>query len=48
MVVLTFIFQPEVMSKFYFSPLGMLTISFCVIWMSIGMGIVRKLADIQV
>ena len=48
MVVLMFIFQPETMSKYYFSPLGIVTVVFCVIWMTIGMGIVRKLADIQV
>ena len=48
MLVLMWLFQPDVMSAYYFSPLGMITIIFCVIWMSIGMGIVRKLADIQV
>ena len=41
-------FQPDTMSKYYFSPLGILTVIFCVIWMSIGMGFVRKLGDIQV
>lgn len=48
MVTIMFLFQPEMMAKYYFSPLGFLTVFFCVIWMSIGMGIVRKLADIQV
>ena len=48
MLVLMWLFQPKVMSAYYFSPLGVLTIMFCVIWMTIGMGIVRKLADIQV
>lgn len=48
MLVLMFVFQPETMSKYYFSLLGLLTVVFCVIWMTIGMGIVRKLADIQV
>ncbi len=48
MLVLMWLFQPEVMSAYYFSPLGILTIVFCAIWMTIGMGIVRKLADIQV
>lgn len=48
MLVLMWLFQPEVMSAYYFSPIGILTVVFCAIWMSIGMGIVRKLADIQV
>jgi len=48
MLVLMWVFQPDVMSAYYFSPLGVLTIMFCIIWMTIGMGIVRKLADIQV
>ncbi|MBI4387129.1 MAG: type II secretion system F family protein [Elusimicrobia bacterium] len=48
MVGIMFLFQPETMSRYYFSPLGFLTVASCVIWMSIGMGIVRKLADIQV
>jgi tight adherence protein B len=48
MLVLMWLFQPEVMSAYYFSPLGILTIVFCAVWMTIGMGIVKKLADIQV
>ena len=48
MLVMMWMFQPDVMSAYYFSPLGIFTIVFCVIWMSIGMTIVNKLADIQV
>jgi tight adherence protein B len=48
MLVLMWLFQPEVMAAYYFSPLGIITVMFCALWMSIGMGIVRKLADIQV
>ncbi|TPW21532.1 MAG: tight adherence protein B [Elusimicrobia bacterium] len=48
MLVLMWLFQPDVMSAYYFSPLGILTLVFCAFWMTIGMGIVRKLADIQV
>ena len=48
MLVLMWLFQPDVMSAYYFSPLGVLTLVFCAFWMTIGMGIVRKLADIQV
>lgn len=48
MLILMWLFQPDVMSAFYFTPIGVLTIVFCAIWMTIGMGVVRKLADIQV
>ena len=48
MVALMFAFQPEMMIKFYFTLRGVLIVLFCVLWMSIGMGFVRKLADIQV
>jgi len=48
MLILMWLFQPDVMAAYYFSPIGVLTVVFCAIWMSIGMGIVRKLADIQV
>ncbi|MBI2362076.1 MAG: type II secretion system F family protein [Elusimicrobia bacterium] len=48
MLVLMWLFQPEVMAAYYFTPLGILTVVFCAFWMTIGMGIVRKLADIQV
>jgi Flp pilus assembly protein TadB len=41
-------FQPEAMADYYFTPLGVITVLFCAVWMTIGMGIVRKLADIQV
>ena len=48
MLVLMWLFQPDVMAAYYFTPLGILTVVFCAFWMTIGMGIVRKLADIQV
>ena len=48
MVILMSIFQPEVMAKYYFSPLGVMTVLFCAFWMSIGMSIVRKLGQITV
>jgi tight adherence protein B len=48
MVCLMWAFQPEAMAAYYFTPLGVLTVLFCAVWMTIGMGIVRKLADIQV
>jgi tight adherence protein B len=48
MAGLMFLFQPAVMMKFHFSPLGLVADACCLIWWSIGIGIVRKLADIQV
>ncbi|MFA6092147.1 MAG: type II secretion system F family protein [Elusimicrobiota bacterium] len=48
MMGLMWAFQPEVMNAYYFSVIGVITIGFCAVWMSIGMGVVRKLADIQV
>ena len=48
MVAVMFVFQPDVMTRYYFSLLGVLTIGFCVFWMSIGIGLVRKLAVIEV
>ncbi len=48
MFLVMFLFQPEPMKKFYFSPLGLFTLIFCVIWIGIGMKLVRKLGDIKV
>ncbi|MFH1726338.1 MAG: type II secretion system F family protein [Elusimicrobiota bacterium] len=48
LLIMMWVFQPDVMADYYFSPIGVLTLLFCAIWMTIGMGIVRKLADIQV
>ena len=48
MFIVMFMFQPDTMSKFYFQPLGLVTLIFCVIWVGIGMKVVAKLGDIQV
>jgi tight adherence protein B len=48
MLIIMFAFQPGPMSEFYFSPLGVMTLLFCTIWISIGMKIVNKLGDINV
>jgi tight adherence protein B len=48
LVAMMWAFQPQVMAEYYFTPLGIATVLFCAMWMTIGMGIVRKLADIQV
>jgi len=48
MLVIMFAFQPRQMKDFYFTPIGVITLMFCTIWISIGMKIVNKLGDIQV
>ncbi len=48
MLLVMFLFQPQSMSAYYFSPLGVITILFCAIWIGIGMKVVNKLGDVQV
>jgi tight adherence protein B len=42
------IFQGKVMIDFYSKPLGMIILMFCVIWIGIGMKLVRGMGKIQV
>jgi tight adherence protein B len=48
MVGVMFMFQPEVMIKFYGSPLGMGVFLFCAVWIGIGMKVVSSLGKIRV
>jgi tight adherence protein B len=48
MLLVMFMFQPKQMSEYYFSPLGVFTLVFCTVWISIGMKVVNKLGDISV
>lgn len=48
MLIIMFAFQPGPMKAFYFTPLGVIVLLFCTIWISIGMKIVNTLGDIQV
>ena len=48
MLLLMFMFQPGPMKAFYFTPLGMIVLLFCTVWIGIGMKIVNKLGDITV
>ena len=48
MLLVMFLFQPQQMSAFYFSPLGVITLLFCTVWIAIGMKVVNKLGDVQV
>lgn len=48
MVGVMFMFQPDVMIKFYGSPLGMGVFMFCAVWIGIGMKVVSSLGKIRV
>lgn len=48
MVSIMFLFQPDVMIRFYSSPLGLFVLIFCIVWISIGMKVVAKLGKIRV
>lgn len=48
MVSVMFVFQPDVMIRFYSTPLGVFTGVFCIIWMSIGIKVVSSLGKIRV
>ena len=48
MLLVMFVFQGDVMTKFYFSPLGMVILMFCALWIGIGMRIVSRMGDIKV
>ncbi|MCM2267884.1 MAG: type II secretion system F family protein [Elusimicrobiales bacterium] len=48
MVGVMFLFQPETMIKFYGTPIGMGTLMFCIVWISIGMKVVSSLGKIRV
>ena len=48
MFLLLYAFQPQSMKAFYFSPLGVVILLFCAVWIAIGMAVINKLGDIQV
>ncbi|MHB0996123.1 MAG: type II secretion system F family protein [Elusimicrobiales bacterium] len=48
MVGVMFMFQPDVMIRFYGSPLGMGVFLFCAMWIGIGMKVVASLGKIRV
>ncbi len=48
MVSVMFAFQPDVMIRFYATPLGFFVLIFCIIWMSIGIKFVSSLGKIKV
>jgi len=48
MMAVMFVFNPTQMISFYTSPVGMIIFLFCVIWIFIGMQVLKKLGDIRV
>lgn len=48
MMLVMFVFNPTQMISFYTSPIGMIIFLFCVVWIFIGMQVLRKLGDIRV
>lgn len=47
-VSVMFVFQPDMMIKFYGTPFGVAVAIFCLIWMSIGVKVVASLGKIRV
>lgn len=48
MLFIMFIFQGQAMREFYFSPIGVVVLFGCAMWIGIGMKVVSKLGDIRV
>lgn len=48
MLLVLFLFQGEIMAKFYFQPIGMMVLLFCGVWIAIGMKVVQSLGNIRV
>ncbi len=48
MMIVMFVFNPTQMVSFYTSPLGIMVFLFCVVWIFIGMQVLKKVGDIRV
>ena len=48
MMLVMFIFNPSQMISFYTSPVGMFVFLFCVIWIGIGMKVLKKMGEVRV
>ncbi len=48
MVGVMFIFQPDTMINFYTTPVGIIVLLFCIVWIFIGIKAVNKLGEIKV
>ena len=48
MMLVIFVFNPSQMISFYTSPLGICVFLFCIIWIGIGMKILKKIGEVRV
>ena len=48
MMMVMFVFNPTQMINFYTSPIGMMVFLFCIVWIFIGMQVLKKLGNIRV
>lgn len=48
MMFVMFIFNPTQMISFYTSPVGMFVFLFCIIWIGIGMKVLKKMGEVRV
>ena len=48
MLMVMFVFQGRIMAKFYFSPVGVLVLFLCAVWIALGMKFVQSLGNIRV
>lgn len=48
MMLVMFVFNPSQMISFYTSPLGICVFLFCIIWIGIGMKILKKIGEVRV
>ena len=47
MFAMMFLFQPKMMIAYYFTPLGIITIFVCLVWIGIGMWIINRMGAIE-
>ena len=48
MMIVMFIFNPSQMISFYTSPIGIFVFMFCIIWIAIGMKVLKKMGEVRV
>ncbi len=48
MMLVMFIFNPSQMISFYTSPVGICVFVFCIVWISIGMQVLKKMGEVRV
>lgn len=48
MMFVMFIFNPSQMISFYTSPVGMFVFLFCIVWIGIGMKVLKKMGEVRV